>query len=261
MLKEIIYRSLEKSGDHVSKNPEFTGSPSAINDCRRKLYYKKKNYEVSNPISAASKLKMEVGNLIHDYLKQILETSREVKYIWGEELKTIDWRGLTWWYKLDNLIEIKGTRFVIEVKSMFMTGWDEVQDKPKDEHVLQMLLYMIFENVSNGILLYIDRASCRMIEYNFDAWDLSQYYEKQLYKKVDNLVMLKDQISNNELPDRDYQAYMKRTESLSWKFQKDNKQYKTDHHCSSYCSYRDLCYKDVIETIQKGQFYIDEKIV
>lgn len=264
MLREIIYDYLENNEDnYIYKNKEFTASPSSICDCRRKIYYRKKGYTQSNPISAPSKLKMEMGNMIHNYIKKILEDKNyntfNINYIEGEQLKCAELGGLLWWYRVDNLIEIDQKKYMIEVKSVFMSGWSEVQNNARIENILQLYLYMLFEKIDNGIILYIDRSSGYMKEYNFTLRSL-QDYDNDLWKQIEGLNQLALQVNNDTLPERDFQAYMKRTESLSWEFQKDKKMYKTDFHCN-YCSFKDYCWKDIIEIIQPGQFYIDGKII
>jgi hypothetical protein len=259
MIKEIIYNYLQKDDDHVSKASN-NFAPSYLTDCRRKIYYKKTACLPSNPIEPPAKLKMEMGNMIYEYIRKVLQETISAKYIEGEEWRFKNWQDLDWIYRVDNIIEIDDKKYVIECKSTYMSGWQAIEKQAKEEHILQLFLYMIFEEIEDCILIYIGRDNGFMVEYQFTLDKLIEDYGEYLDNRILDLLKLKIQIDNKELPDRDYQIYLKRTESVSFEFQKDNEKYKTDYQCS-YCQYKNYCWDDILTKIQPNQFYINGKII
>jgi CRISPR/Cas system-associated exonuclease Cas4 (RecB family) len=262
MIKELLYTYLDRDDYESHAQTDVTFSPSYLTDCRRKIFYKKLAYEKSNPIERPSKLKMQMGNIIHEYIAKVLSDSPNIEYLEGEILKRSEWQGLTWYYKVDNKIKVGDKIYIIEAKSTYMAGWNDVKNEPKADHVLQLLLYLIFENVENGILFYVGRDSGYVAEYQFTKTGLLTLSHIALFlqNKITELINLKFDIENVILPVRDFPAFFKRTESLSTEFTKGKQHYKTDFHCA-YCQYFDHCWNDVTSQLTKGQFFIDGEII
>jgi hypothetical protein len=120
---------------------------------------------------------------------------------------------------------------------------------------------MIFENIQDGILLYIGRDNGFILEYNFTYDYLFQEYNMLLSEKLDQLKILKTQIEQSVLPNRDFQVCIKNTKDiLSFAFQKDNKKYKSAWQCE-YCSWKNECWKDVLSEIKNNTFYLDGQFI
>ncbi|MFA5794180.1 MAG: CRISPR-associated protein Cas4 [Candidatus Brocadiia bacterium] len=141
--------------------------------------------------------------------------------------------------KLDALIKLDGRYYVLEIKSINRWGFEEViRDGPKEEHVIQLQLYLYFvQNIfrieaKSGILLYKNKDTSSF--YDFDI----PFDERVVNDFLDRLKQVESYIANNTLPDRPYP--------------------RTDWHCN-YCDYREVCWLGVPE---KGTVEItDEELV
>lgn len=217
MLKEIIYNSFqEKEQKQYSNIISF--APSYICDCRRKIYYKKTNLKPSNPIDKHTQIKFVLGNATHDYIRNIFKD-----LIIEQEIdKEIIWAELLFKYRLDCIIK-RENKYIVEIKSTYFSGWKAIEKAAKIEHILQLYLYLLFEGIDRGILLYVGRDNGYIQEYDFFKKKLDEKYGEILDKKIDNMIELKNKIENKILPDRDFE--------------------KKDWQCK-YCSYKDFCWKE-----------------
>lgn len=258
MIKEKIYDYFI-SKQTAREQKDITFAPSYISSCKRQIFYKKTGTETTNPISQASFFKMEMGNSIHEKIQDIISKLDNVELLECEDFKTITYRDLPFCYRIDGKVLISNEVYILELKTVYASGYNTIEKEPKKEHVLQLLLYMIFENVSKGILLYIGRDNGFMVEYSYTVNELMRLYGNELYEKIDSLNKLKQQIENKELPERDFAMVFKNKEgSITDKFTKDKKNYKSEWQCK-YCGYQNLCWKDVLEKLKEYRFYIGGK--
>jgi CRISPR/Cas system-associated exonuclease Cas4 (RecB family) len=262
MIKEQIYdyfATLE-STRKLNESEELHFAPSYITKCGRQIFFKKRQVPPSNPISAHAYIKMELGKIIHEKIQDILI----MKGCWkeGEVLKEYrDNSGLLFHYRVDGKIEINGEKSVLEIKTVYSTGWKTVEAIPNEEHVLQLYAYMVFENIPTGILLYIGRDNGYMTEYQFSI-DKMDEYKIKFSKHLARLAEIKKCIESNVLPGRDYKIQMKVISpgTIAEKFQKDKIQYKSDWQCN-YCQWKNLCWKDEYRKINDHKFYINGEYV
>ena len=143
-------------------------------------------------------------------------------------------------------------------------GFRFIEKEPKQEHLLQMQLFMMFEKIDNGILLYVGRDNGFMIEHVYHKDDLPQFdMGVQFFK----LKKLKNMIEYDQLPDKDFKICLKNINGvISEEFQKDSVKYKSDWQCrtkdgKSYCQWKDLCWKEELKEIFKHKFYIDGQFI
>ena len=258
MIRELIYQHFEndrlkKESYEMKKDVNF--SPSTLTNCKRRIFYKKTKTPASNPIDTHSYIKFSMGDAVHEKIQDILKDIGI--FINGEEWKETEWQGLKWIYRYDGKI-FNQKEFIIEIKSKYAQGIDNIEKFGADiDNELQLFLYMIFENIKDGILFFIGRDNGHMVEFNYSYDKLNEKYSDLLKIKIEELKKLKIQIENNELPDRDFQICIKNTNrNLTFDFQKDNIKYKSDWHCN-YCSYKDLCWQDILSEIKNNSFYID----
>lgn len=274
IVKKIIYDYFSERLEEEKKKPEkVTFSPSSCMKCPRQLYYKYDNAPVTNPVTEHALLKMEMGSAVHLMVQDILKDRGVYKE--GEELKEKDMANLSWRYRVDGVLELQDkVTPILEIKSTYASGWNAVENEPKDEHLIQLGVYMLLEKASTGVLLYIGRDNGFMVEYDvfLDASGIFSYRKENgeivethlnttLVDLFYKLGALKDRIENKMgVPDRPYSLVMKRTgEELAFEFQKDGVKYKSDWNCNGYCPYTLLCWADVYEEINKHKFYIDGK--
>ena len=263
MIKELIYsyyRDKELSHANENKdNTEITFAPSYVCKCKREIYYKKTNTEQSNPNSEASLIKMDMGNAVHDNIQKMLEEMGI--YEEGEDLKEITWNGLKWKYRVDGVLNVNKQKYLLEIKTIYNTGFRVIEKQAKQEHELQLLLYLLFESIERGNLLYIGRDNGHMVEYNYRLESLKDKYFDFMANKVAELYQLKASIEKKILPARDYNIVLKNLfGEIKEKFTKDKIEYKTDWQCS-YCNYKNLCWKKEYDEIKNNRFYINGKFI
>jgi CRISPR/Cas system-associated exonuclease Cas4 (RecB family) len=263
MIKEMIYDRFDKirlekeSRERTIDKVNF--APSYLSTCKRQLYYKKTNEPASNPIETHSYIKFEMGDAVHLSIQNILK-EMDI-YVEGEDFKEIEYAGLNWIYRIDGLLKVNDKKFIIEIKSVYAAGYNSIEKAAKPEHELQLLLYMLFEKIESGVLLYIGRDNGFIVEYNYQLESLFMKYKSFLDGKIEELKLLKDDIINKRLPGKDYNIYLKMSNGIIVdSFQKDNVKYKTDWRCS-YCSWKNTCHKDVYDEIKNHAFYIDGKFI
>jgi CRISPR-associated protein Cas4 len=129
--------------------------------------------------------------------------------------------------KLDALIKLNGHYYVLEIKSINRWGFDEItRDGPKEEHVIQLQLYLYFvQNIfkietKSGILLYKNKDTSSF--YDFEI----PFDEKVVQDFFGRLKLVEEHLAKGSLPDRPYE--------------------KTDWHCN-YCDYREVCWTGIAD--------------
>jgi CRISPR/Cas system-associated exonuclease Cas4 (RecB family) len=251
MIKNKIYDYFLKKEKDRPQPDEITFAPSYFSDCKRKIFYKKTGQEISDPISEAGYFKMALGSSSHEKIQSIIKELGILQE--AEDLKTIEYGGLTFNYRLDGIVEIDGKKYVLEIKTIYGAGFRNVEEYgAKPEHMLQCRLYMEFEKVDRGLILYVGRDNGMMMEFVIE-----RNGNEDIKKIINDLKILKNQIENKVLPDKDFKIQIKNTgEKLSEDFTKDKVKYKTDWHCG-YCSYKSHCWKDVYSVIKNKKFYIN----
>ena len=191
--------------------------PSDIGRCLRKTWYSYKS-----PIEIGPDLVkiFHLGNILHDFVVQVLQSEKnpEVELLKYEFPFKVEIDDFLISGRVDDLILVKlsGKSVLVEVKSTksidFVTG-------PKDPDASQLILYMFFTGVHNGILLYVDRRDLksRVFEVPFD--------EEKAKKIIDRFRALHKNLVSDTSPDPEAR------ESL-----------KTLWQCR-YCEYRERCYE------------------
>jgi len=259
MLKEKIYQYFsEKEKKQFDDTKEINFAPSYFKDCKKKIFYKKTGESESNPISEAGFVKMEMGKSIHDKIQNILKNMKILSE--AEDYKGKEYQGLKIIYRLDGIIEIDKKKIIIEIKTVYASGFNSIENEPRENDLIQLILYMELEEIDDGILLYIGRDNGFMVEYNIRRGNkIYGKICKKILDKIAELKKLKEQIENKELPDRDFKIQLKNKDGeISEKFQKDKVSYKSDWQCS-YCQWKNLCWKDYYEEIKNHSFCIDGK--
>jgi CRISPR/Cas system-associated exonuclease Cas4 (RecB family) len=260
MIKKLIYDYfLKQEKHHNHENKKINFGASYFHECKRKIFYKKTYVKESNPLDTHTYIKFEMGHSVHDSIQNILKEIGIYKE--GEDFREISWGGLDWIYRIDGLLEVNNEQYIIEIKSVYSSGYTSIENKPKPEHLQQLQLYQKFEKINRGILLYIGRDTGYIVEYHnhVDTFNPDQFEQQKLIE----LKQLKTMIENNQLPNRDHQRVFKKMPNgnLSENFQKNGKKYKTYWACS-YCMYKDLCYQKEIKYLhQHGGFIIDDKYI
>jgi len=260
MIKELIYKKFDderllKESKEFDKDKKINFAPSYLNDCKRKIFYKKTNTPASNPNDSHSYIKFAMGDSVHEKIQSIL---KEIGiYQDGEGWNEKEFLGLNWIYRYDGKIINNNTQFIIEIKSAYAAGIESIERYGvKEDHILQLYMYMLFEKIDNGVLFYIGRDNGYMLEYHYTINSLCEKYGDIVEKKIIELVKLKSDIEQNKILDRDFNIVMKNNKNVVvFDFQKDNIKYKSDWQCN-YCSWKNKCWDKELEEIKNNSFYI-----
>ena len=259
---KIFYDHFEEKDGERKKSDGVTFAPSYLNQCARQIFYKKTNHTQSNPIDLPSRFKMHFGTVQHEGLQKIL--IEKGLMIECEEHKQIDYAGVTFNYYLDGIVMDGDEKAILEIKTIYGRAFDFVKEAPKDDHMMQVLSYMAFEDIKKAYVVYIGRDNGlirqHVIESNGDLLlngkEINQW--RGIWKdKVGRLAGLKKNIEAGEIPDRDFSVVMKKYgNEISYEFTKEKVKYKTDWQCS-YCQWKDACWKSEIEQMNEKSFYIN----
>lgn len=255
-LVDIIYQTFKDEKKEREPQTEITFAPSYLSTCGRAIYYKKTGEKPTNPPDLPALLKMGWGDILHDDIQARLSKLGYLESF--EEAKTIEYEGLVWHYFYDGILKADDFRAIMEIKTTYSSGWKSVEDAPKEEHVLQMISYMVFENIEDGILLYAGRDNGYLKSYEFNLTELknnSKYYYQWLMK-IEKMKWLKKQIEAKEMPARDFQVVMKKSGEIAYDFQKDNTKFKSPWQCM-YCGYFAKCWQHELEKMENHKFYIN----
>lgn len=257
MIKEKIYKYFDKEKEELKEKTHF--NPSSLTSCKRKLYYKMKATEESNPIDNHTYVKFAMGDAVHLAIQNLLKKDKNIKLVEMENLKYGYINKLEFRYRLDYSCLISNIPYILEIKSTYMSGYNAVEQEPKEDHVLQLFTYMVLEQIDNGILLYVGRDNGFMVEYVFNI--NNEKYNNLFCDKIKELELLKENIDKNILPDKDYQIQLKNNKgNIFDNFTKDKIKYKSDWQCS-YCTYKNLCWEKELKEIENNKFYIDGEFI
>jgi hypothetical protein len=257
MLTSAIYAyfdGIRQEKEKQEAGPVDHVSPSYFNKCIRQLWYKKSNTPASNPLESHSYIKFELGHATHEKIQNVLKEMG--LWVRGETFQEKHFLGFKWVYRIDGEIKDKnGNRYIMEIKSIYASGYTAKEKEADADHELQLYFYMLLENIDRGIILYIGRDNGRMIEYHYTKETLQHKYGPYIQERQQKLHRLFQLLETKELPEREYNAVFKNVgNELSDSFQKDNLKYKTDWQCS-YCQWKGLCWDDVIQGMKEYKFY------
>lgn len=259
---------LEKLEKHMLKyehRKKESHYPSEVTDCIRKLWYKWRGESISDSMSFASVLRMEMGNAIHSLLAKEFEEMglkvlSEVPF-----KKSIE--GLTYQIsgRLDNLfIDSKGVIRGIEIKTTYGRGIRELRkvNMPKPEALQQVLVYFHCVDMKYYHLIYIGRDDGYRTEFLFERKEDGIYLEGEklslTFTDISDKLKEIEKAVGNGIPDRPYKAAINNGE-IKDKFTYKKIDYKTDWQCS-YCSYKTKCWKEVIKNSEGNRFHGEEEI-
>lgn len=260
MLKQAIYKYFEDQEKKEHERSEVINfAPSYFTNCQRQIYYKKTYTKPSNPIETHSYIKFAMGNSIHDKIQDIFNDMGIL--IESEVDKEKNAFGLFWRYRVDAIIkDQQNNKYICEIKTVYASGYNSIENEPKPEHIYQLLLYMLLERIPKGVLLYVGRDNGYIVEYYFDLNSIAKYKER-LKKGLKRFHDLHEDIKNNELPNRSFQIALKNYKgNITTKFQYNNQKYSSSWRCD-YCQWYNLCWQKELEEIKNHDFYIDGQFI
>jgi CRISPR/Cas system-associated exonuclease Cas4 (RecB family) len=208
--------------EHIKREnrPKGIGKyyPSEAGTCMRKSFY---SYKFLAEIDPELRKIFEMGNIIHDFVVQVLKSERqkdvellESEFPFKEQVDDFVISG-----RIDNLIKVKasGKIYLVEVKSS--KSIDFVKEA-SPHNIQQLQLYMHFTGVHNGLLLYIDKTNLMTKMFEID------YSKEEAERILERFKHLHRHLTEDTLPEAEARAH----KETGW--------------MCRYCEYKDRCEKD-----------------
>ena len=258
--------------------------------CGRQLFYKKTGVEASNPPEAGALWKMAAGDALHTMIIGFIRDAIDPnvveeepvtwsqsqgpvydlpeEYVRDEELKKYsEWLVSG---RIDAVFHQDGKKKGAEIKTSFGMGIKMVQQKgePKDDHLSQAVFYLTLTDLEEIWLFYFGRDNgYRTVFRVYMEGEVAVYDQGYGPKRVpmhmqtivalNRLRTLELQISNGEMPPRDFQVAIKHGE-IKDQCVAGKVPYKSDWQCR-YCDFKDLCWIDermkYVEGDNRGDFH------
>jgi hypothetical protein len=164
-------------------------SPSSFGKCYRAQYWNRLNEPKTNPLEAQTLRVFRIGNLIHQFFQDILRK----EYLCEVKVETNDVLGFADMVNIDEVIDIKSVR---SFQFKLMKGKKDKQYDfavEKKDNILQVTYYGKELMRKKGRLIFVDKDSLDVIEYEFNITD----FEKELQNELD---ILSEYWNKKELP-------------------------------------------------------------
>ena len=215
---EIVNRDLTEKRQRNKKNRVEGIHASSIGSCLRKQWY-----EIKCPIEHPNDTLriFQIGNMLHDYMTELLHKSKDVASIRSEQpIKILlEPPGCVIHGTYDDLVTFKDGRTILvdekSAKNLFYIT------KPKKDHLMQLMLYMKVMGVENGQISYISKNT-------FQIKDFAVKFDEVLYREaVERAKKLHYFLMESVLPP----AEAKEKKEMSW--------------LCNYCLHKLLCDKNL----------------
>jgi CRISPR/Cas system-associated exonuclease Cas4 (RecB family) len=218
MLKEIIDKYYQDKRKEREKKRFYI---SDAGKCPRQIFFKFKKAPQKEMEPRILRI-FDQGNYIHLRLMRDLFSLGVVVASEIDIPPTEDVGG-----RADAIIRINNELFLVDFKSINSMILKNME-KPKDDHILQVQLYLHFFNLKNGILLYEGKDNSQIKEFPVK-------YEKKIAKKIlEDFARLKINVGKNLIP-------------------KQMPDYPDNWQCQ-YCQFKELCSMTGAGNIDWGKF-------
>lgn len=176
--------------------------------CQRVIFFKFKNAPCIDITPRMLRI-FEKGEYIHRNITSILTT---MGVLVASEIEVPHNSLISG--RADALLSLDNQLYVLDIKSISNKGFKSLK-KAKEEHILQLQLYLHFFNIKKGILLYVDKDQQELKEF------VISYNRKTVKNLLDGFKKLRDKIDKDYIP--------RRIDS------------KMKHPSCFFCSYKDIC--------------------
>ncbi len=186
MLKELIDQFyLDREKDRKQSHFYITDAGK----CPRAIFFKFKNAPRKD-IEARILRMFDHGDHIHQLIMRALFEARNVHVVASEinipPQEIISGRA-------DAIVSVDNKLYVLDIKSMNSMIFNKLKE-PKEENVYQVQLYLHFFGVKNGILLYVNKDTQGLKEFQFP-------YDKKIAEGIlRGMEKLKKKIDKNIIP-------------------------------------------------------------
>lgn len=196
---QAVFSSCLREKNRTPKRTVGEYWPSQLFVCMRKQYY---SMFMEEKHSEAQLKMFEAGNLFHEFLANLLSEWGEINKV--RVLKEVPIRiphhestDIVVSGRADDLILLEdgSRRYLVEVKTTKNIEWLVGKGLlPKREHLAQLNFYLRAYPNSRGILLYVDRSTLKMRQFDV-------VFDQQLYKQImDRVKILHGYVSRRILP-------------------------------------------------------------
>lgn len=262
---DMIYKQMElENGPRERKLRHYpSGIPGKVDGefhgkCIRSLYYSMTKAETTNPIEPVALFKMEMGNVIHDTINNVMNRALKRVFPGFDEIRddnseepfvwNIDGLEFPMSSRVDKYIVIDDKKILCEWKSTYGFGVKFIQsDGAKPEALLQTECYFNIPDVKfdGCVLMYVARDSGYLYGFYIEKEDpkttrvynmnsqVIRTYNIDFNDTVKYLADIEKSINDQQIPERSYNGVV--NEKLGKLMQK------SDWQCR-YCNYRGLCY-------------------
>ena len=211
------------NGDYNPNNYDREGlHASTMGNCPRAIYYSK---VLGKKIKLDPRVKriFATGDSFHSQMIRFLYAVPNIRVAAAEinmpENGLI--KGTT-----DAIIGIQSENFIVDFKSMNSFGFKKLFE-PKEEHLIQILIYLYYFKIRRGILIIEDKNTCELKEFIVDSFKAEN--QAIISETLDKAKYLLDCIKNKIVPPKPI-------------FTKDDK-----WKCK-YCQYCKECKEEVWDT-------------
>jgi len=175
-IDQFLLAEESKKADRI-RSGKF--SPSSFGRCYRMQYWNRLNEPKTNPINAKTLRVFRIGSLIHQMIQNILKG----QYLSEVKIETNEVLGFADLVNIDEVIDIKSVRsFQFKLmKGMKKKKYDFRTEKK--ENILQVTYYGKELVRKKGRLVFIDKDSLDIIEFEFEIAE----FEKELQDELDIL--------------------------------------------------------------------------
>jgi len=205
MLKELIDKYYQDKRNEREKRRFYI---SDAGKCPRQIFFKFKKAPCKEMEPRILRI-FDQGNYVHLRLMRDLFSLGVVVASEIDIPPTEDVGG-----RADAVVRIDNELYVVDFKSINSMILDKMEE-PKEDHILQVQLYLHFFNIKKGILLYEGKDTSMIKEFFID-------YDKKIAEKIlKNFSRLKINVEKNLVPKR-------------------IKEFPNDWQCK-YCQFREIC--------------------
>jgi len=184
-----ISKYLEEHPEKASTSTKL--SPTYIIKCERQAFYKLKGVPQETSRDFKSRLIAMGGNSIH---KKFEDLFRNMGILVDSE-KLIFHSTYPFLGFVDAIIKIDDETYIVEIKSINKEGFGKL-NKPHEEHVLQVKMYMLIMNIKKAIIFYENKDSQDLKEFRVD---LNPEFESWFNEKMNRILAY---YKENKIPAR-----------------------------------------------------------
>lgn len=205
MLKELIEKYYQEQRDEREQVKFYI---SDAGKCPRQIFFKFKKAPKEEMDPRILRI-FERGDMIHE---KLVRTLRSLGVLECAEIPVRPNEDISG--RADAIVKIEGETYLVDFKSINSYALKNMKE-PKEEHVLQVQLYLHFFKLEKGILLYEGKDDSNLVEFFID------YNKEMAEKAVADFDRLKLNIEQNLIP-------------------KQLADYPDNWQCS-YCQFREIC--------------------